>query len=208
MGTRAKISVALYRGPEAKTPVAFYRGPEADDFRRPLLWARGRRFPSPLTVGTRAKSCRLYREQAYRGHEGGDSRRLHREQELRARLLPWGRGRRFPSPFTVGPRLKIPDRGPDVEDCPRPLPWARVRRFPSPFTVVTRPKIPVAPYRGHEAEDSRRPLQRARVRSPVVVTVSKRIVDTRAKIPVVSTVSGIPALAFYRGDEGEDFRRP
>merc|ERR1712078_355993 len=80
-------------GTRGKILVARYRGPEGEDFGRPLPWARGRRLPSPLTVGTRAKSCRLYREQAYRGHEGGDSRRLHREQELRARLRPWGRGR-------------------------------------------------------------------------------------------------------------------
>ena len=39
VGTRATISVALYRGPEA------------EDCRRPLPWARGRRFPTSSTVG-------------------------------------------------------------------------------------------------------------------------------------------------------------
>ena len=163
-------------GPRPKTPVALYRGPEADDFRRPLLWARGRRFPSPLTVGTRAKSCRLYREQAYRGPEGGDSRRLHREQELRARLLPWGRGRRFPSPFTVGPRAEIPvalHRGHEAEDCRRPLPWARGCRFP---TMGPRLRIAVALYRGHEGEDPRRLLPWARGRRfPSPFTVGPRL---------------------------------
>ena len=90
--------------------------------------------------------------------------------------------------------------------------------MPSPFTLGTRAKSPVvstvsrnpalAFCRGHEGEDSRRPLLWARGRSPVVFTVSRRTVGTRAKIPVVSTVSRNPTLAFHRGDEGEDSRRP
>ena len=112
----------------------------------------------------------------YRGHEGEDSRRP----------LPWARGPRFRSPFTLGPRPKTPValyRGPEADDFRRPLLWARGRRFPLPLTV-------------------------GRGRSPVVFTVSRRTVGTRAGIPVVSTVSRNSALAFYRGDEGEDSRRP
>ena len=86
-------------------------------------------------------------------------------------------GRRFPSPFTVGTRAKIPvalyrgqeaqdsglrDGGHEVEDSGRPLPRARGRRFPSPSTAGTRPTIPVAFYRGHEGEYSRRTLPGAR----------------------------------------------
>ena len=161
-------------------------------------------MPSPFTLGTRAKSpvvSTVSRNPAlacYRGPEAEDSRRPR----------PWARGCRFP---TVGPRLRIAValyRGHEGEDPRRLLPWARGRRFPSPFTVGTMPKIPVALYRGHEAEDSRRPLPSVRGRSPVVFTVSRRTVGTRAGIPVVSTVSRNSALAFYRGDEGEDSRRP
>ena len=113
--------------------------------------------------------------------------------------------------FTGGTRGKIlvaRYRGHEGQDFCRPSPWARGRKLPSPFTVGPRLMIPVAHDCGHEAEDSRRPLPWARGRSPVVVTVSRRTLGTRAKIPVVSTVSRNPALAFYRGDEGEDSRRP
>ena len=146
LGTRAKSPVVstVSRNPA----LACYRGPEAEDSRRPRPWARGCRFP---TVGPRLRIAVAL----YRGHEGEVSRRLYREQESRARLLPWARGRRFPSPFTVGPRLKIPDRGPEAEDCGCPLPWARGGRSPSSSTVGPRPKIPVALYRGHEADGSR-----------------------------------------------------
>ena len=105
MGTRAKIPVvSTVSGIPA---LAFYRGDEGEDSRRPLPWARGRRFPSPFTVGPRLRIAVAL----YRGHEGEDPRRL----------LPWARGRRFPSPFTGGTRLMVPGR----------------------LTVVARPEIPV-----------------------------------------------------------------
>ena len=55
--------------------LAFYRGDEGEDSRRPLPWARGRRFPSPFTVGTRLRIAVAL----YRGPEAVDSR-------------PWARG--------------------------------------------------------------------------------------------------------------------
>ena len=148
------------------------------------VYIRGRRFPSPFTVGTRAKiPVALYRRQ-----EAEDYGFLYRGHE--------------------GKILVARYRGHEGQDFGRPLPWARGRRLPSPFTVGPRLMIPVAHDCGHEAEDSRRPLPWARGRSPVVFTVSRRTVGTRSKVPVVSTVSRNPALAFYRGDEGEDSRRP
>ena len=148
------------------------------------IYIRGRRLPSPSTVCTRANIPVAL----YRGQEAEDCGFLYRGHggEDSRRPLPWARGRRFRSPFTVGPRPKTPValyRGPEADDFRRPLLWARGRRFPLPLTV-------------------------GRGRSPVVFTVSRRTVGTRAGIPVVSTVSRNSALAFYRGDEGEDSRRP
>ena len=86
MGTRAGIPVVSTVS--RNSALAFYRGDEGEDSRRPLPWARGRRFPSPFTVGPRLRIAVAL----YPGHEGEESRRLDREQESRARLLPWARG--------------------------------------------------------------------------------------------------------------------
>ena len=217
-------------GTRAKIPIAFYRRHEADDSRRPLPrargrrcspplpWARRQRFPSPFTAG------RSLARALYRGREAEYSRRpfavgrnpavaLHRRREAEGfrRLLSWARGRRSPSPLTVGTVGANSCRPFTVGARPKiPADLLRGREVGHPhrrFNVGARLESPAALYRGHEAEYPRRPSPLARGgRFPSHFHGGREAEDAR-RLLIVGGRGKIP-VALYRGREAEASRRP